>query len=243
LYIWLQYKSGLNRAKKIITVSNYSASDIVKSLNIPESRVEVIHHGSDGTFLNKPPVPFSGRQHVLVLGGDARHKNLEGAIRSWSLIPQDLKERFPLKIVGFSGTSNPQILEMLSDDKVKKHVAVSGWITEDELIKNFQIAAVFLYLSYFEGFGFPLLNAMEAGTPIVASNTTSIPEVLNEVGLQCAPDDHGQIARNITELLTNRALWEKQVVLGQDRVMEFPWRNSILKHVKVYDDIISNFKS
>ncbi|MCL1982817.1 MAG: glycosyltransferase family 4 protein [Clostridiales bacterium] len=240
IYVWMQYKFGFKRAQKIITVSNYSASDIVKELNIDTNKVVAIHHGSETAFSNKPPIHFSKRRHVLVLGGEAYHKNLAGAIKSWSLIPKNLKERFPLKIVGLSKKTNPEILEMISDDEVKQYIKISGWITEDELVKYFQTAAVFLYLSYFEGFGFPLLHAMESGTPIVSSNVTSIPEVLNGVGLQCGPDDHAQIARNITQLLTNEELWEKQVASGQERVAKFSWQRSVLEHLDVYESIFND---
>lgn len=237
MYKRLQYEFGFKRAHKIITVSNYSASDIVNGLNISGEKIVVIYHGSDIDFLNKPPIPFSKRQHMLVLGGNVYHKNLEGAINSWLLVPENIKERFPLKIVGFLKNARPQILALLSDDKVKKYVTVSGWISDAELINNFQTAAAFMLLSYSEGFGFPLLHAMEAGTPIVASNVASIPEVLGNVGLKCAPDDHIQISRNITALLTNNELWEEQVSLGQERVSTFSWHSSALKHLDVYEDV------
>ena len=240
VYTWLQYKFGFKRAKKIITVSNYSASDIIKNLNMSTDKVVTIYHGSEKSFSNKPPIPFSKRQHVLLLGGVSAHKNLEGAIKSWLLIPQDLKEQFPLKIVGFPKNANNRILSLLSDDKCKKYIKISGWINEDELIKDFQNAAIFMYVSYSEGFGFPITHAMEAGTPIVASNVTSIPEILNDVGLKCAPDDHAQIASNITSLLTNTALWEKQVLLGQERVMKFSWRHSVFKHLQIYEQIVND---
>jgi len=240
IYTWLQYKFGFKRAKKIITVSNYSASDIVRNLNISADKVVTIYHGSEKAFSNKPPIPFSKRRHVLVLGGDVYHKNLEGAIKSWSLIPQNLKERFPLKIVGISKKPDPKIIEMVSDDEIKQYIKISGWITEDELIKDFQTSAAFLYLSYFEGFGFPLLHAMESGTPIVASNVTSIPEVLNGVGLQCGPNDHAQIARNIIQLLTNEELWKKQVTSGQEHIAKFSWQRSIVEHLHVYESIFND---
>ena len=240
MYKYLQYEFGFKRAQKIITVSNYSASDIVKILNIPAGKIAAIHHGSEKAFYNKHPVPFSERRHVLIFGGSDRHKNLEGALESWLLVPEHLKERFPLKIIGFSKNANQRIHALLSDEKVKKYITISGWIDEDELIKNFQNAAVFMYLSYFEGFGFPLLHSMEAGTPVVASNCTSIPEVLGDVGLKCSPDDHAQIARNVTELLTNRELWEKHVLSGQERVEEFSWHDSVLKHLHVYECALSD---
>ena len=239
IYVWLQYIFGFRRAKKIITVSNYSASDIVKNLNVSADKVVAIHHGSEEAFSHRPPIPFSKRYHVLLLGGDAAHKNLEGAIKSWLLVPQKLKEQFPLKIVGCSKNTNKMILSLLTDEQDKKYIKFFGWIDEDELIKNFQTAVVFMYVSYSEGFGFPLLHAMEAGTPIVASNVTSIPEILSDVGLKCAPDDHVQISNNITRLLTNRHLWEEQVLLGQERVVKFSWRHSALQHLHVYEQIVS----
>ena len=240
IYTWLQYKFGFKRAKKIITVSNYSASDIVKNLNISADKVVVIHHGSEKEFSNKPPIPFLKRKHVLLLGGDSAHKNLEGALKSWLLVPQNLKEQFPLKIVGFSKNANPLIFSLLSNDKYKKYIKISGWIDEGELIKDFQTAAAFMYVSYSEGFGFPILHAMEAGTPIVASNVTSIPEILNDVGLKCSPNDYVQISNNIVALLTNRSLWEKQVLLGQERAVQFSWHHSVLKHLNIYEQVVND---
>ena len=105
---------------------------------------------------------------------------------------------------------------------------------ENDFINHLRSAALFLYLSRYEGFGFPPLQAMACGTPIITSNCTSIPEVVGNVGYKYSPDDHIAIAKGIEYLLMHRQAWEEQSLLGVKRSDNFHWRVSAAEHMALY---------
>lgn len=92
---------------------------------------------------------------------------------------------------------------------MQNEVQVKGWVTQEELIDSLRSAALFIYLSRYEGFGFPPLHAMASGTPVIASNCTSIPEVLSDVGFMYDPDDQDGVARGIAGILNDQVLWQQ----------------------------------
>jgi glycosyltransferase involved in cell wall biosynthesis len=250
IYAWAIYRLGIKKARRVVTVSNYSANDIVKYINIPSQNVSVIHHGLDNDFIMMKTtdldigtdVEFRLRNHVLMLGGDSHNKNPTGAIAAWSKVPENLRKKFPLKILGFCGSEGSPLVQALRENNIVNEVEIHGWVTQSELIENMRTAALFLYLSRYEGFGFPLLHAMSSGTPLITTNRSSIPEVVGDVGFQFDPDNHVGIAKGIQHFLTKPDLWKKQSIIGIKRSQEFCWRKSAKKHLEVYDSIFGNEK-
>ena len=245
VYIWTNYTVGVRKCEAVITVSDYSAQDIVKTLRISPAKVNVIYHGLDPEFL--PPVTtdkddcklnFGTRHHVLMLGGDSYHKNPVKAIEAWAGVASDLRMKYPLKIVGFCGSEESPLIRALYKFKLVDEVEIHSWITQDQLIRFMQQSVLFLYLSRYEGFGFPLLNAMASGTPVVSTNRSSIPEVLGNVGVQLDPDDHEGVSRSIEKLLCDGDLWRSQSVAGIKRARQFDWNKSIAEHLRVYEKVM-----
>lgn len=245
-YVWLSYKAFSRRSSKIITVSEFSARQITEILQVPSAKVVSIHHGLDDAFVpcNVGTEPLaeetspSSRSYILMLGGDSPHKNPEGAIAAWAKVPEEIRRVYPLKIIGFCGGRDSRLLTALAIHGMQDEVEVQGWVTEDEMVRYLQGAAVFLYLSRHEGFGFPPLHAMASGTPVVASNCTSIPEVLGGVGLTYAPDDYEGIASGIVKLLVDSAVWKRESAAGMERSRAFNWYQSAQQHLRVYEEVM-----
>jgi len=241
-YIWLNYKIGFKKAKKIITVSEYSATDIIKHLRISSEKVVYIHHGLDDEYKFKEKETIDtneeNRNHVLMLGGDSPHKNPEGAIFSWSKVPENLRKKYPLKIIGFTGDEQSPLLMAIRKYNLQNQIEVIGWVKKTVMINYLRTAKLFIYLSIYEGFGFPPLHAMASGTPVVTSHCTSIPEILGNVGLKYHPQDYNGIAKGITTLLTDELLWLNQSELGKKRSKDFQWEKSILKHMEQYKKVL-----
>lgn len=233
-YLWFTYRVCLDRSQHLLTVSNYSANDLVNCLNINPEKISAIHHGVDSDFLVEKPDSFEKRKFVLMLGGDSPHKNPEGAISAWAKVPLDIRRKFPLKIIGFCGGDKSPLIHSLKKNRLEEEVEIKGWVSKESLIEHLGSAAVFIYLSRYEGFGFPPLQSMAAGTPVVASNCTSIPEVLGPVGLTFDPDDHQNIAKGITSILRDAGLWQQEVDSGLKRANEFKWQTSVEKHFEIY---------
>jgi len=245
-YVWANYKFGFGRAAQVITVSEYSARDIVDNLKLSPSRVTSIHHGLDDEFVFDGAEACSNivnetRNYVLMLGGDSPHKNPEGAIAAWAKVPLEIRHKYPLRIIGFCGNDQSPLLQALRKYGLENEVEIKGWVTQQELIDHLRSAALFVYLSRYEGFGFPPLHAMASGTPVIASNCTSIPEVLGDVGFKYDPEDHDGVARGIEDVLNDQALWQQQSVAGIARSKKFSWKESASKHLKLYESVLEKF--
>jgi glycosyltransferase involved in cell wall biosynthesis len=243
IYALITYKIGLRKTSKIITVSQYSANDIAKTLKIDIKHIKVIHHGLDKEFLtmNETPletISLKKRHYVLMLGGESYQKNPEGAISAWAKVSSELRKKYPLKIIGFCGGYNSPIMNLLTRFNLTNEVEVKGWVTQEELIEYMRNAAVFLYLSRYEGFGFPLIQAMATGTPIISSNKSSIPEILGPVGLQYHPNDYNGVSSGIIQLLSNHYLWKQQSRKGKEYCQKFTWKNSANSHLALYNELL-----
>ncbi len=237
-YALSNYKIGFQRSNKIVTVSKYSADDISSRLKIKQSKITPIYHGLDDEYVCENITPLNDRCFTLMLGGDSYQKNPELAIRSWARVDPSLRNKYPLRIVGFCGSKTSTLLKAIKENGLEQEVEVNGWISQEEMVCNFREAALFLFPSRYEGFGFPLIQAMASGTPIISSNQSSIPEVLGDVGLQVDPDDAIGMAAGIKRILTDKDEWQKQSDSGYQRSLHFRWEISAQKHLDVYEELL-----
>lgn len=237
-YAFAIYKIGFHKAKQIITVSQYSADDIASKLKIKSKNIYPIHHGLDADYICDNPKPLNDRSFTLMLGGDSDQKNPELAIRAWAQVEPSLRQKYPLKIVGFCGSNSSPLLIAIQESNLENQVEIKGWISQAEMVQHFNDAALFLFPSRYEGFGFPLLQAMACGTPVISTNKSSIPEVLGDVGFKYKPDDANGMAAAIRSLLTDTIEWQKQSDIGYQRSLSFRWEASAQKHLDLYEKII-----
>lgn len=218
----------LPRLAGVIVPSQAVQADLVSRLGVPPDRITVIHHGVDEDFF-----PMGGQepkrraydlpdQYILFLGSLEPRKNLPAALEAWRQLPADLRRNYPLVVAGASGWKNRAIRSQLEQAK-SEGVRRIGYVEPHVLPLVYANAAVFVFPSLYEGFGMPLLEAMAAGAPIVASNTSSLPEVVGEAGLLVDPRSPSEIAQAIERLLTNRDLATTLVQRGRTRARQFTW--------------------
>lgn len=242
LYSFMMYKFLFNKNKGIITVSNNSSKDILRITNYDINKIKVIYHGLDiDFFISEEKIkPFSQRKYILMLGGDNYYKNPEGSIKAWERLPNELKNKYPLKIIGFCGDTNSRLIDTLKKLDLLGTVEIEGWVDRKKLIEYFRNAVLFLYLSRYEGFGLPIIQSMASGTPVISSNTSSIPEILGKNIIGHDPEDHKKTSNYIELLLKDENIWRKQSEAGICRSKDFVWENSINEHIKFYKKIIRN---
>jgi glycosyltransferase involved in cell wall biosynthesis len=241
-YIRWTYRRGFHRAARVITVSDSSRRDVVEVLRIPPDRVEAIHHGLEPHF--RPRADSDGgtlpsRRHCLMFGGDSYQKNPAGALRAWAAVPEELRRRFPLRIVGFRGRENSPLSAALVELGLGEEVTVTGWIDNEQLVRELQEAAALLFLSREEGFGFPVIEAMACGTPVVSSNVASLTEIAGgAAAVAVAPDDSSGAAAGIARLLSSPQEWSEAVARGLCRAAEFTWERSAERHLDLYESVV-----
>lgn len=223
---------------KIIAVSNSTKQDLVNIYGIDPAKVEVIYSGISPDikcpsneeldkfrFTNQLPGKF-----ILFLGTLEPRKNITGLIKAFNILKN--KNGFNdlyLVIVGGKGWLCDNIFKEIERSPFKKNIILKNYISDNERKFYYSLAEVFIYPSFFEGFGFPPLEAMACETPVVVSNTSSLPEVVGEAGLLIQPQNIQGLAWSISRILGDRNLRTRLIGLGTKKSSNFTWKKTAEK--------------
>lgn len=221
------------KATKIITVSDYSKQDIVKLYGIPEAKIHTIWNGVSEVFQpiseeEKELVKskFSDHQeYFLFVGALHPRKNLVRLVEAFELFKLKSGSTTKLIIVGTDLWKNNAFKDVVSPT-MHSEIIFTGHLSLEELAKVMAAAKLFTYVPYFEGFGIPLVEAMRCGTPILAGNLTSLPEVAGEAGeaaVYCNPFDVKEIAEKLILLNADDLLLNQLSHTGLERSKQFSW--------------------
>lgn len=230
------------RTDAIITVSNYSKEDIAKSLNYPVDKIFVTPLAAEDIYFprNKSACrDFLKKKYgitdkfILYVGGFSPRKNIIGLIEAFSLIKDKLKEPFKLVILGKKGRSYYDYRDRAYNLGLKDDVVFTGYVPVEELPLFYNGAHIFCYPSFYEGFGLPPLEAMACGTPTVASNATSIPEVLGEDAVYINPQDVTDISEKLLTLIEDRNFHLQMSFKGLRRSSMYSWKRTAVETIQV----------
>jgi glycosyltransferase involved in cell wall biosynthesis len=220
----LLYRHFGATARQIVTVSQSSRAELLRWCHIPESKVRVIYSGCEH-ILAQPGDPailerhhLTGRPFVLAVGSNSAHKNLAAVLQ----LPNLLGGR-EMDFVIAGGTYRNVFQHVRYENSEKVHWL--GFVSDAELRALYERAAVFVYPSRYEGFGFPALEAMACGCPAVLSSATSLPEVGGEAVLYCDPADATTLASGVRAIISSRDLSLRLVAAGRERAKLFTWPN------------------
>lgn len=233
------------RVDKIITVSNNAAMDIVELLNIPEEKIRVIYNGVDERFSsgrssereNVLKKRFGLNDYILFLGVLEPRKNVSRLIRAYSALSSELKH-YKLVIAGGHGWLYEEMYSLVKELSLQNRVIFTGMVCDEELPDLYRGASLFVYPSLMEGFGIPPLEAMACGIPVIASNTSSFPEVLCDAALLVNPLNEEEITSAITGILTDKEVYQNLVNKGLKRASLFSWKESARRTLDVYRELL-----
>lgn len=225
---WLAYLVPrlARRVRQIITVSHFSAERVSELCGIPRERIAVIYNGVDERFFQSNTALCDNvrqrlrlpAQYVLCVGSLEPRKNLPRLLAAWEQLGS-VKNGLKLVLVGAtSRVFRSPLLPPLGGD-----VMLAGYIAEADLPAVYAAAEAFVYPSLYEGFGLPVLEAMASGTPVVCSNTTSLPEVAGPAAVGVDPLDEAAIAAGIEQVLSDAALRRELSEAGRMRARDFTW--------------------
>jgi glycosyltransferase involved in cell wall biosynthesis len=217
---------SIKRADRIITVSDCTRKDISKYLGRTEG-IDVIHEGLGNLISNKqvkPDYMEDTERFALIVGSMMPRKNILGMLEAY----HSLKDRNGLKlvIVGHKGDAWPNIQKYVMDHNLSSEVTIGGYISDEELNWLYAHARMLLYCSFYEGFGFPPLEAMRNGVPVVASNRSSIPEIVGDAAWLVEPESITQISMAIARLDSNEQTRNQLIAAGRQRVQLFSWEKT-----------------
>jgi len=224
----------------IITGSNYSKQEIIEKLDFSEDKIRVIYHGINHDVFKvheNNEVDFElPSEFILCVGSIEPRKNLKGLLKAYSLLDENLKNKYKLVLVGFSGWENKEIMTLINENK--NSIFYLGFLSDEELAKVYNRASCFVFPSFYEGFGLPPLEAMACGTPVVASRASSIPEVCLDTVEYFNPNDIDEISEKISLVLNDKDLQSKMIERGLKRASEFSWQKSADEHLKLFKEVL-----
>ena len=239
-YRALTYFWGMKKINKVLTISQYSKNILCHYFPNIEQNTVYAHHGiPEGFSISEQSIPIDKRRGILMLGGDSYQKNSENMLRGWALLSDDLKERFPLTIAGFTGDNESSLMQTLIELGIDNQVVILGWISSEQLIKLFENAYLFLFVSRVEGFGFPLLQAMSCGTPTVCSTADVLLEIGTSAVLSADSESPQQINQHIVDIVTSEALWQDLHQKSRLRAKDFDWKNTCQVIAQTYIDVLN----
>ncbi|BDR63169.1 glycosyltransferase family 4 protein [Clostridium tetani] len=233
----------------IITVSNFSKQDIIKAFNFPEEKIFVTHLASEDIYKpkDKKISKLLIEKHysikddfILYVGGFSPRKNIIGLIEAFSKLISFYKKDIKLVIAGKKGKSYSLYKKRCEELNIADKVIFSGFIELNHLPYFYSACKLFVYPSFYEGFGLPPIEAMACDCPVITSNTTSIPEVVLDSALLIDPHNIDDLCSSIYEVLVNDALRNSLIKKGSKRASELTWEKTALNTISAYSQIINN---
>ncbi|MDN7906866.1 glycosyltransferase family 1 protein [Burkholderia diffusa] len=238
---------SLRQAGAIIVDSLYTKQELLDIYDVPEERVVPIHLGVEPVFRPyseeecRPVLDALGiqsRRFVLSVCTLQPRKNLQRLVEGFARLPEELRQMYPLVLVGADGWKNSQLMACIEPLARAGQIISPGYLSRSSLLHLFSSAAVFAYPSLYEGFGLPVAEAMASGAPVLTSNVTSIPEVTNGAALEVDPYSVDAIEAGLERLLTDAALRDLLVEKGLRRAAELTWDATVEKTCEVYHSLV-----
>jgi glycosyltransferase involved in cell wall biosynthesis len=240
-YFLKKHLGFLHEAEKIISVSNFTKQDLIKFLNIPEEKIKVINPGINANEF-KPRDRLKARKIlklpidkkiILHVGKDFKRKNVGSLIKIFFKLEKKISNAILVKVGGFSNDNINLIKRLGLEHKIKIFEAV----TPDKLALLYNAADVFVFPSFYEGFGLPPLEAMASGLSVILSNTSALPEVVGDAEISIDPLDLNKYVDAVFEVLTDEKLQDEMIKKGLKRVKEFSWKTCARETWKTYEEV------
>lgn len=232
----------LANCEKIITVSQFERERILDVLHLPKEQLVAVYNGFNSHFHVQPKAPEITRKYIdadnylFFLGNTDPKKNTPRVLKAYSDYLKQSTQKLPLLIADLKEDVIDRILEEENITEIKSYIHAPGYIANTDLVALYCGAFAFLYPSLRESFGIPMLEAMACGTPIIAGNTSAMPEIAGEGALLADPFNSNDITKKILQLENDQTLYQQQVEYGIQRSQLFSWRNtaeSLLKISKI----------
>ncbi len=239
-------------ADKIIAVSEHTKRDLILYFQCDAEKIAVIYHGSN-TILKRTidkdifqPICqkyYIYKPYIFNVGTIEPRKNILSLIKAYAGLSPQLQAQYDLVIAGGRGWLDDSIFEFVKEKNLQEQIKFLGYVSDHELASLYSNAEVFVYPSFYEGFGFPILEAMACGAPVICSNTSSMPEVGGDAALYIDPTQKDQGVQNIQSYL--------EQLLGQSKELEnlrtkslkqaknFSWKNCAQKTLELYQSIVN----
>ncbi len=239
------FNSAIKKSAKIITVSNHTKSQLIQHFNAPRKKIEVTYLGFDKKFQPARNDSISELKNkygitkpfIFYVGVWRDHKNLPNLISAFDI----LKNRYQLDIqLVLGGTPDNRYLEITEAIKKSQNnsdIIMPGFIEDENLPIFYSGAKIFVLPSFCEGFGLVAIESLACGTPVAASESTSIPEILSDSAIYFRPNDPKDIAEKINLILTDEKLYKTLKTNGLSQIQRYSWQDCAKKTLMIYQSV------
>ncbi|HEY6293094.1 MAG TPA: glycosyltransferase family 1 protein [Terriglobia bacterium] len=238
---------AVGRAARVITASQYTARQLKQHCGVQAAKIRVIPVGVD--IPSPPPTPEErraererwvgpGNELVLVVGAIQNRKNTLGAVRVAAMLPA----QYRLVLAGGNGYGSEAVHEFVRRERLAQRVLTLGYVPAPQLASLYRAASVFLFPSFEEGFGIPVLEAMARGVPVVAAGTSSLPEVGGDAVLYANPHSLDEIGARVRQIVEDPGLQSDLGQRGLVRARQFTWRRTAEETLAAYDELLGSVR-
>ena len=231
---------------QIVTISQHVKDELISHYHLSPDRVTVTHLAADSAFRPRCKRACQGflsnthlehKQFVLCLATREPRKNLASCIKAYANLPSRLRNQFPLAIAGPTGWKAQDLNRQINYLEARGEIVNLGFVDQSELPLLYSSAAVFMFPSLYEGFGLPLLEAMQSGCASITSANGALAEVSNHAAIQIDPVDIDSLTNSLAYLLENPDHRVRLEQSGIERAGDFSWKNTVERTFKVYESI------
>lgn len=230
------------RATKILTVSQNSKDDVIRLLKVNPDRISVVYNSIDFPFFNKRETSDNfndfakendiTKPYILYVGNSNPHKNVDALCKAYALLPDSFKNKYGLVLAGVGKYLMPGNIVLNSGN-----IAIISRVPEKQITSLYSNAALFVFPSLYEGFGFPPLEAMACGCPVVSSDAPAMPEILGDSCFYCKSYDEKQVALSIEKVLSDENLKRELIEKGAKRILRYSPEKVCEAIVNVFEEL------
>jgi len=234
---------ALKRADVVVTVSEFIRREVMEFFGLSRKRVVVIPLAAAAEFVPRthdeshPVLSDHGLRYggyTLFVGTIEPRKNLSGLLDAYSILPREVRQGYPLVVVGDRGWRSEALHDRLMSAQREGWAAYLGYVAEADLPVIFSSARAFAFPSLYEGFGLPVLEAMASGVPVVCSNSASLPEVAGNAAAICSAEDVDALSRLLLRAIEDEEWRQDAIAAGLAHARTFSWDRMALLTVEAY---------
>lgn len=239
----INVKKLASRFDKIVAVSENTKRDIVDLCGVEPEKIKVIYSGAEDIYKQNHELENIRKKYdlpekfILFLGTVEPRKNIDGLIGAYEILREkngDLAQ-YKLVIAGGRGWKSKEIYKRRENSKYRSDIKFLGYIEKKDKVYLYNLASLFVYPSFYEGFGFPPLEAMACGTPIITGLSSSLPEIIGNAGLMVDPYNTNDLAVAMEKVLTDDDLRNNLIQKGLERVKNFSWEKAAENYLKLFN--------
>lgn len=238
---------SIKRADHILTISESSKKQIVEYYKVNPEKITIVTPAVDHTDyyprsksdISKIRAKYNlPSNYVLYASTLEPRKNVNGVLDAYIKLDKKLKQKVGLVLAGGKGWKDESIIANISQSKKNgENITITGYVPDEDLPAIYSGAELFVYPSYYEGFGIPLLEAMACGVPVISADNSSLPEVVGKAGLYIKADDTNSLVSAMSRMLTDRTLANKYRLMGIEQARKFSWEKSANDLIRLFESL------